>query len=370
MRPILVVIGTRPEAIKLAPVVLALRDRGAPVHLLSTGQHREMLLSVLRAFDLTPDQDLELMTPDQGLAGLSVAILSAVTPVLEKESPPWVVVQGDTTTVAMVSLAAFYRRLPVAHVEAGLRTRTRYAPFPAEMNRSLVGRLATRHFAPTEKAYANLMEEGVDPKDIDMVGNTVIDSLYRLRDRLAHRSFRDLGLDIPQGPQLVLVTGHRRENFGDRLRSSLLGLRKIAQEMAGQVHLVYPVHRNPNVKEAAHEILAGVPNIQLLEPLGYEPFLKLMTKARLIITDSGGVQEEATALGIPTLVTRITSERPEAMEAGVAELVGTDTDRVAEAALKILRDPEEWQRRAQPSEVFGDGRAAERIAESLLGILG
>ena len=366
MQPILVVIGTRPEAIKLVPVVLALRARGASVHLLSTGQHREMLLSVLDAFDLTPDQDLEIMTPDQGLAGLSAAILSEMTPVLEKGSPPWVVVQGDTTTVAMVSLAAFYRRLPVAHVEAGLRTHERYDPFPEEMNRSLMGRLATRHFAPTDQAYANLLAEGVEPGEIEMVGNTVIDSLYRVRDRLAHRSFRDVGLDIPQNRQLVLVTGHRRENFGDRLRSSFLGLRKIAQELADQVHLVYPVHRNPNVQEAAHEILAGVPNIQLLEPLGYEPFLKLMTEARLIITDSGGVQEEATALGIPTLVTRLTSERPEAMESGVAELVGTDCDRVARAALNILRDPEEWRKRARPCAVFGDGQAAERIAESLL----
>ncbi len=362
--PVMVTIGTRPEVIKAVPVIFALRARGIPTFVLSTGQHREMLEQVLRVFELVPDRDLEVMQPGQSLASLSSAILGAIDDLLAKVEPAWIVVQGDTTTVAMVALAAFYRKIPVGHIEAGLRTHEKYDPFPEEMNRTLLGRLADLHFAPTAAARDNLLAEGVADERIHLVGNTVIDALLLARDRVAARPAEELGLVLPPGRRLILVTGHRRENFGQGLRDVFRALREIAEEH-GDVEVLYPVHLNPEVRGPAHELLRDVPNLRLAGPLDYAAFVKAMTSAHLIITDSGGVQEEATALGIPALVTRGTSERREAMDAGVAELVGTDPERIVAAARQLLTDPAHHAARAVASDVFGDGNTGTRIAAIL-----
>jgi UDP-N-acetylglucosamine 2-epimerase (non-hydrolysing) len=360
-----VVVGTRPEAIKLAPVVLALAGAGVPATVLSTGQHRELLGPMLEAFGVVPDRDLELMRPDQSLAALSAGLLAGADAWLAEAEPGWVVVQGDTTTVAMVALAAFYRRIPVAHVEAGLRTGDRYDPFPEELNRTLLGDLATLHFAPTPRARANLLAQGVPEAAVHVVGNTVVDALRHVERRVAGRPLAEFGLPEPGGRKLVLVTGHRRENFGPGFAGVFAGLRRIVEEHPGEVLLVYPVHLNPNVRGPAHDVLGDVPGIHLAEPLDYPHFGRLLLDAWLVVTDSGGVQEEAAALGVPTLVTRRTSERPEALEAGVAELVGTDPERIAAAAHRLLADPAARAARAVPTDVFGDGHAAERIVEVL-----
>jgi UDP-N-acetylglucosamine 2-epimerase (non-hydrolysing) len=363
--PVAVVVGTRPEAIKLAPVIAELRRAGLPATVLSTGQHREMLGQVLELFSIRPDRDLDLMRPDQSLAALSAGLLERADSWLAEAEPGRVVVQGDTTTVAMVALAAFYRRVPVAHVEAGLRTRRRYDPFPEELNRTLLGTLADLHFAPTPGARDHLLAEGVDPEAIHVVGNTVVDALRHVERELLEEPLAELGVEIPAGRRLVLVTGHRRESFGAGFRGIFEGLARIAGEHPGTVEVVYPVHLNPNVRRPARERLAGIANVQLIEPVDYRTFVRLMLAAELIVTDSGGVQEEAAALGVPVLVTRATSERPEAIEAGVAELVGTDPDRIATAARRLLDDPAYRASRAVPSDVFGDGRAAQRIVSVL-----
>ena len=286
MKRVLVVYGTRPEAIKLAPVVLALRRAGVPTFLLSTGQHREMLASVLGAFGLVPDRDLGVMRPDQSLAGLSARILQAADQVLTELEPSWVVVQGDTTIVAMMALAAFYRKLRVAHVEAGLRTGDRYDPFPEEMNRTLLAPLAALHFAPTERARENLLAEGVPAGAVQVVGNTVIDALRHVEARVRPEPFSRYGLPDPAGRHLVVVTGHRRESFGAGFEGVFAGLAELAGKLTGEVLIVYPVHLNPNVREPAHRLLAGLPDLALIEPLAYEPFVKLLTSARLIVTGS------------------------------------------------------------------------------------
>ena len=359
--PVMVVLGTRPEAIKLVSVIVALRQRGIPTFVLSSGQHREMLAQMLAVFDLEPDRDLAVMRENQTLAGLSASLLTATDALLQEIEPSWVVVQGDTTTVAMVSLAAFYRKVRVAHVEAGLRTHQKYDPFPEEINRTLLGPLGDLHLAPTPEARNNLLAEGVPAERIHVVGNTVIDALRLMESRVRDQSPAELGLDLATDRRLVLVTGHRRENFGAGLRGMFEGLRRIAAEHP-EVEVLYPVHLNPNVRSAADEVLAGIDNVRLTEPLDYAAFIKAMTLADLLVTDSGGVQEEAAALGIPVLVTRETSERREAIDAGVAELVGTDPDRVFAAAHRLLTDADEHARRAVPSDVFGDGCSGERIA--------
>ncbi|HEX4954517.1 MAG TPA: UDP-N-acetylglucosamine 2-epimerase (non-hydrolyzing) [Thermoanaerobaculia bacterium] len=364
--PVLVAFGTRPEVIKLAPVVQALAARQVPRFVLSTGQHRQMLDQMLGVFGLEPDEDLALMQPDQSLAGLSSAMIAAADPLLARVAPSLVVVQGDTTTVAMIALAAFYRQIPVAHVEAGLRTGVRYDPFPEEMNRSLLGRLAEWHFAPTPRAAENLFAEGISRERIFVVGNTVVDALEEVRRRVAPEPWGAFGLPDPGDRALILVTAHRRENLGGGLERLAEGLRRIALAHAGRVQVVYPVHLNPNVRSAVLPPLADLPGVTLLEPLGYPAFVKALSAARLVITDSGGVQEEATALGVPLLVTRETSERPEAIEAGVAELVGTDPERIAAAAGRLLTDAGHHASRARAAAVFGDGRAGARIVEHLL----
>jgi UDP-N-acetylglucosamine 2-epimerase len=368
--PVLVAVGTRPEVVKMAPVVRALRDAGLPTYLLSTGQHREMLEQMLEVFELRADRDLRVMRADQSLASLSADLLRGVDGVLAEVEPSWVLVQGDTTTVAMVALAAFYRQIPVGHVEAGLRTHHRYDPFPEEMNRTLLGPLASRHFAPTAPARHNLLAEAVPAERVHVVGNTVIDALRWMSAAVAERPAADFGLSLPSRDgssprRLVLVTGHRRENFGRGLQGVFQALKTIAEEHRERVEVLYPVHLNPNVRKAAHELLGDVPNLRLTEPLDYAAFVKAMTAAHLIVTDSGGVQEEAAALGIPVLVTRRTSERREAIDAGVAELVGVEPEAIVTAARRLLTDPALHARRAVPTDVFGDGCSAARIAAIL-----
>ena len=367
MSGIAVLIGTRPEAIKLMPVVRALEAAGARPSVWVTGQHREMLQPILQELDLRADHDLQVMQPGQGLVDLSARVLTATRDLVARTRPSALVVEGDTTSVAMGALAAYYEGVSVAHVEAGLRTGDRRNPFPEELNRRLVASLADLHFAPTPRARENLLREGVDPGTVHLVGNTVIDALYVARDRLIPRLPPDPLLDGIPAPsrRLVLVTAHRRESFGPDLLAIAEGLRRLARAFP-DVEVVYPVHLNPQVDGPVRESLAGVPTIHLMPPLGYLRFVQLLLRATLVVTDSGGVQEEAAALGIPLLVARRTSERLEAVEAGVAEMVGPDTDRIFEAASRLLRDPAARARRARPTSAFGDGRAAPRIAEVLL----
>jgi UDP-N-acetylglucosamine 2-epimerase (non-hydrolysing) len=357
---ILVAIGTRPEAIKMAPVVLALRQEPwADVRILATAQHRQMLDQVLGAFGLVPDIDLDIMRPDQTLPELTARLLLRLDEVLASEAPDAVLVQGDTTTVMTVAMAAFYRRIPLGHVEAGLRTGDLYNPFPEEMNRIVAGRLSRWHFAPTARSRDNLLAEGFAPDSIHVTGNTVIDALLQVAER-------DLPLpvEIPEGKRLVLVTAHRRENFGAPFREVCLAIRDLASRHP-DVHVLYPVHPNPNVTGPAREILGGHPAITLCEPLGYLAFVAAMKRATLVLTDSGGVQEEAPALGKPVLVMRHETERPEAVAEGVVQLVGPDRGAILAAADRLLDDPGAYAAMARGVSPYGDGHAAGRIAAIL-----
>ncbi|MGY4706888.1 non-hydrolyzing UDP-N-acetylglucosamine 2-epimerase [Candidatus Bipolaricaulota sp. J31] len=378
---VLCVFGTRPEAIKMAPVIKELEkhpDR-FEVRVCVTAQHREMLDQMLGLFGIDPDIDLNLMRPDQTLPELTSKVLLTMTEVLQEEKPDWVLIQGDTTTVMTTAIAAFYLRIPVGHIEAGLRTHDRYSPFPEEINRRIVSVLATYHFAPTKRAQERLLAEGVDPKNVFLTGNTIVDAIqWILKSPVseeAKRVFSELGLSDPAAAKaedlpfkVVLVTAHRRESFGPPFESLCRGLRAIA-ERNGDVLLLYPVHLNPNVRRPVMEILSGHPRIKLLEPLPYEPFVRLMNLSYLILTDSGGIQEEASVLGKPVLVLREVTERPELIEAGIGKIVGTDADRIVEEAESILRDPDVHRAMARKAELFGDGRAAERIVQILSGTL-
>jgi UDP-N-acetylglucosamine 2-epimerase len=363
-----VLLGTRPEAIKLSPVVRALAAAGAPPLVVVTGQHDEMLQPILEDLGLVPAENLQVMAPAQGLASLSARVLEAVDGLLARHRLDVVVVQGDTTSAAMAGLASFYRGVRVAHVEAGLRTNVLRNPFPEEMNRRLLARLAEAHFAPTQAARRHLLDEGVAESSVHLVGNTVVDALFDARDRLLPGRPPDAATAplLASGRRIVLLTAHRRESFGDDLRAIGEGVREVARAFAGEVAVAYPLHMNPNVAGPMRELLAHEPGIHLLPPLPYLPFLRLLLASTLVITDSGGVQEEATALGKPFLVVRKASERLEAVEAGVGELVGTDAEAIAGAASRLLRDEALYARRAVPSGVFGDGRAGERIAAVLL----
>jgi UDP-N-acetylglucosamine 2-epimerase (non-hydrolysing) len=363
MIKVLSVFGTRPEAIKLAPVILELEKQPERVENLVcvTAQHREMLDQILEWFQIEPDYDLDLMEPDQGLTGFASRALVTASKVLQEVRPDVVLVQGDTTTVVMAALAAFYQRIPVGHVEAGLRTRDRYNPFPEEINRRVTGVLATYHFAPTERAAAALRAEQMPEENIFVTGNTVIDALLMTVQRPV-----DLELGFCLDDRcLILVTAHRRESFGAPLESLCLALRDLAERNA-DVEIVYPVHLNPNVRGPAWRVLGDQPSIHLLEPLRYEQFVHLMAQAHLILTDSGGIQEEAPVLGKPTLVMRETTERPEAVEAGTARLVGTDRQRIVAEAERLLHDENAYRAAARAGSPFGDGRAAERIVNILL----
>ena len=358
-RRILVVIGTRPEAVKMAPVVHALREQPwAECRVLATAQHRQMLDQILAFFGVRPDRDLDLMRPDQSLADLTARMTAAMDPVLAEERPDFVLAQGDTTTVMVTALCSYYRRIRFAHVEAGLRTGDKWQPFPEEGNRAIVGRLADVHFAPTERSRENLLREHVPPASVHVVGNTVIDALLWAKDRVDATKFRP-----PAGKRLVLVTAHRRENFGAPFEEVCRGLRQIADR--GDVQLLYPVHPNPHVKSVVERTLAGHPHITLCAPLDYPDMVAAMQACTLILTDSGGVQEEAPSLGKPVLVLRNETERPEGVAAGAARLVGPHCERIVAAATELLDDPAAYRSMASVQNPYGDGRSAAAIARVL-----
>jgi len=366
---VLVVFGTRPEAIKLSPVVLELRSRTQfQVRVCATAQHRQLLDQVLDAFGIAPDYDLNLMRPDQTLAEATARILAALEPVLASERPDLVLVQGDTTTTLCGALAAFYQKIPVGHVEAGLRTWDCWRPFPEEVNRVLTTRLSTLHFAATEWAARNLEAEGVPRNRIAVTGNSGIDAVLYVRDRLEQGLLR--GGEWPQldrAKKLIVVTAHRRESFGQGFLRICAALSRLAQR--SDVQIVYPVHPNPNVEELVRQQLGGLANVLLVAPLDYVPFVDLMRRAHILITDSGGVQEEGPSLGKPILVMREKTERPEAVEAGTVRLVGTDVERIVGEATRLLEDPAEYQRMARVHNPYGDGQASRRIADLILSFL-
>ncbi|MBX3513886.1 MAG: UDP-N-acetylglucosamine 2-epimerase (non-hydrolyzing) [Xanthobacteraceae bacterium] len=366
---ILVAMGTRPEAIKLFPVIHALkREPNFDVTVCVTAQHREMLDQVLSIADIEPDVDLDLMRPNQSLPQITSRILTGIDDVLKEAKPDRVLVQGDTTTAMAAALSAYYRKIPVDHVEAGLRSGDIYSPFPEEVNRKVVGSLASWHFAPTPRAADALIRENVSPERIIVTGNTVIDALLETEKRIG--SFRDIKRAIDdelpdpgENRRIVLVTAHRRENFDggmDRIASAIL---KLAENE--DVLVVYPVHPNPNVRELMHRALGNHPHVRLLPPLEYVPFVYLLSRCDFVLTDSGGVQEEAPALGKPVLVMRDTTERPEGIDAGTARLVGTDPHQIHAEAMRLLRDRAHYQRMSRAHNPFGDGHASERILDVL-----
>jgi UDP-N-acetylglucosamine 2-epimerase (non-hydrolysing) len=365
---VLSVFGTRPEAVKMAPVVRQLkRTPGIDSFVCVTAQHRQMLDQVLNLFGINPDVDLDLMREDQSLAQMSAAIFTYLDPVLSDINPDWVLVQGDTTTVAITALLAYYRRIKVGHVEAGLRTHDKWQPFPEEINRRVAGVAADLHFAPTEWAHQNLLREGVSDKHIVVTGNPVIDALQVVAQQPIPESMEILLTRLNTGAggrRLILVTAHRRENFGEPLQSICEALKRLASR--GDVEIVYPVHLNPNVKEPVYRLLGNLPHVTLLPPLDYLPLVHLMKRASLVLTDSGGIQEEAPAFGVPVLVLREVTERPEGVQAGTLKLVGTDTDRIVKQAAQLLDDPVEYAKMAKAANPFGDGHAAERIVQALV----
>lgn len=359
-KKIVCVVGTRPEAVKMAPVILALRNQPwAEVRVLATAQHRNMLDQVLHFFGIAPDIDLDIMRPNQALTTLTARLLLELDSVLSAEKPDVVLVQGDTTTVMTVALACFYHRIPIGHVEAGLRTWDMQNPFPEEANRVIAGKLARWHFAPTEGSRQNLLREGVPDADILVTGNTVIDALL-----MTAAKELDVGIPLDSAKRLILVTSHRRENFGAPFREICEALRTLAQNNS-DVQLLYPVHPNPNVKDVAYEVLGNCPNIVLCEPLDYAPFVAAMKQAYLIISDSGGVQEEAPALGKPVLVLRDETERPEAVDQGVVKLVGPHYERIVAETQRLLDDASAYREMARGISPYGDGLAAGRIVKTL-----
>jgi UDP-N-acetylglucosamine 2-epimerase (non-hydrolysing) len=359
-----VLAGTRPEMIKLAPVVKALRRAGVETALVATAQHREMLDQVLEAFALTPDVDLDIMRPDQTLFDLSARLLPALERTYAQLKPSLVILQGDTTTAFLSALSAFYLKIAVGHVEAGLRTGDKHNPFPEEVNRRLISVVADLNFAPTETARRHLLAEGVDKATIHVTGNTAVDALLEVAARphtFVDETLRALDWDARR---VLLVTAHRRESFGAPLRGIFEALRTLA-ETRDDVEIVYPVHPNPNVRGPAHEMLDGAERVHLIEPLRYPDFVHAMKRATLILSDSGGVQEEAPSLDTPVLVLRDCTERPEALEAGATELVGTDPGRIVAAVERLLGDAAAYAAMARAANPYGDGHAAERIARTV-----
>jgi UDP-N-acetylglucosamine 2-epimerase (non-hydrolysing) len=369
---VLIIAGTRPEAIKMAPVIRQLQchPQQVQVSVCVTGQHRQMLDQVLHLFQIVPDYDLDLMRADQTPSQVAAAVLTALDPVLASLQPDWLLVQGDTTTVMAAALAAHHRRVRVAHVEAGLRTYDRANPFPEEMNRVVADHVCELHFAPTTGAQANLLREGIPPAGIFVTGNTVIDALLwassQPLDAATAAGLAEYGLlEAPAAGPLILVTAHRRENHGQPIQDICQALRQLSRAWPG-CRIVYPVHRNPNIWNPVHALLDGAPGITLIPPVDYLTLVHLMKQSTLILTDSGGIQEEAPSLGRPVLVLRKTTERPEAVEAGVVRMVGTGTERIVAEVNRLLADSQAYRQMAQGVNPYGDGRAAERIAAVLL----
>jgi UDP-N-acetylglucosamine 2-epimerase (non-hydrolysing) len=364
---VMVVFGTRPEAIKMAPVVEALKATpGIETLVAVTAQHRQMLDQVLDLFGIVPDDDLDVMAPGQALPDLFGRILSGMTEVLARRKPDLVLVHGDTSTTFATALAAFYAKVAIGHVEAGLRTGDLQAPWPEEANRRLTAPLTALHFAPTDQSRSNLLAENLPAGGVHVTGNTVIDALLAVVDRFKKDPALAAGLAerfpfLDDGKRLVLITGHRRENFGDGFEQICLALRELAQR--GDVQLVYPVHLNPQVQEPVNRILSGIHNVTLIPPQDYLPFVYLMSRAHVILTDSGGIQEEAPSLGKPVLVMRDTTERPEAVDAGTVRLVGTDRARIVAEVSRLLDDEDAHRAMARAHNPYGDGQAARRIAD-------
>jgi UDP-N-acetylglucosamine 2-epimerase (non-hydrolysing) len=367
---ILSIFGTRPEAVKMAPIVREIEGTpGLQSRVCVTAQHRQMLDQVLNLFDIEPDVDLNLMQPGQTLAGLTARVFTHLDPVLADLEPDWVLVQGDTTTVMAASIAAFYRQIKVGHVEAGLRTGDKWQPFPEEVNRKIAATSADLHFAPTEWSRQNLLRENVPAENIVVTGNSVIDALLWA----AGKPFELESLGIPalrdEQTRLITVTAHRRENHGEPLEDICKALRQLAEHYGEGLQIVYPVHLNPNVQEPVHRLLADIPNITLLAPLDYLPLVNLLKRSTLVLTDSGGLQEEAPGLGVPVLVLREVTERPEGVEAGTVKLVGTDPETIVSTARRLLDDPKAHEEMAKKINPYGDGHAAQRIVEAILNYL-
>jgi UDP-N-acetylglucosamine 2-epimerase (non-hydrolysing) len=371
-KKILLVFGTRPEAIKMAPLVKMFRQHTDrfDTKVCVTAQHRQMLDQVLLFFEITPDYDLNLMRPGQNLYQLTADVIVGLKPILEEFAPDTVFVHGDTTTSSAAALAAFYAGAKVAHVEAGLRTYNKQAPFPEEMNRQITSRLTDYHFAPTETAKQNLLREGIIENSIIVTGNTVIDALLWAQEKLEHYSdaeIQQLKSIIDPTKKLILVTGHRRENFGDGFLNICKAIKYVAETNA-DTQIVYPVHLNPNVRELVYELLGGLPRIKLISPLAYPAFVWLMKKSYLILTDSGGVQEEAPSLGKPVLVMRETTERPEAVAAGTVKMVGTDMGKIVTNIKLLLTDKETYEQMSKAHNPYGDGKSSEKIGQFLLNL--
>lgn len=371
-KKVLIAFGTRPEAIKMAPVVEAFKQNGSmDVIVAVTAQHRQMLDQVLELFEIVPDEDLDLMRPGQTLSDLFTRILAGMNEVIARHKPDIVLVHGDTSTTLATALAAFYNRVKVGHVEAGLRTGDIWAPWPEEANRRLTTPLSTLHFAPTQRSRDNLLAETVNAESIEVTGNTVIDALLKVVERIQHDPALSAQLKnqfpfLDADRRLVLVTGHRRENFGAGFEQICFALKALAKR--GDVQLVYPVHLNPSVQEPVNRILAGVDNVVLIEPQDYLPFVYLMSRASLIITDSGGVQEEAPSLGKPVLVMRETTERPEAVDAGTVRLVGTNAEQIVSEATRLLDDAAAYAEMSRAHNPYGDGLASARIVRRVCNI--
>jgi UDP-N-acetylglucosamine 2-epimerase (non-hydrolysing) len=364
---VLSVVGTRPEAIKMAPVINEMArysDRICQV-VCVTAQHRDMLDQMLKVFDIKPDYDLDLMQGDQGLSQLTASLVAGLDAVVAAERPDWLLLQGDTTTAMAASLVGFYRGVKVGHVEAGLRTDDIFQPFPEEINRRIADLVSTVHFAPTEQNRRRLVNEGVAPEGIVVTGNTVVDALVSTVRRVGQRPLSNI-LRAVDGKRLILVTLHRRENFGAPLKEVCRALREIAYRFRHEIHIVYPVHRNRNIWGPVHQMLGGIPNITLLDPVDYETAVQLLSHSDFVLTDSGGLQEEAPTLHKPVLVLRNVTERQELVEAGGAKLVGTDARLIVQESARLLEDEKYYRRMASVPNPFGDGRASERIVASLL----
>ncbi|GJM61504.1 non-hydrolyzing UDP-N-acetylglucosamine 2-epimerase [Persicobacter diffluens] len=367
MKKILLVFGTRPEAIKMAPLVKAFQKdtHNFQTKVCVTAQHREMLDQVLAFFDIQADFDLDLMKPNQNLYSLTADIVTGMKPVLEDFQPDYVFVHGDTTTTMATSIAGFYSGAKVCHIEAGLRTFNKRAPFPEEINRQVTGRIADYHFAPTTKSQQNLLQENVPAESILVTGNTVIDALLESVERAnqleGHHEIESVKAKVNFDKEIILVTGHRRENHGQGFLNICEALRKISEQSDAEI--IYPVHLNPNVQKPVYKLLGELPNVHLIDPLSYPAFVWLMDKAKLIITDSGGVQEEAPSLGKPVLVMRDTTERPEAVEAGTVILVGTDKEKIQFEALDLINNSKRYEQMSMLHNPYGDGKACERVVE-------
>lgn len=365
----LIIFGTRPEVIKLFPVIRGLKKyKDADVKICATAQHREMLDQFLEFFNITPDYDLDIMAENQTPSYVASQIFAKLGPVLKKKKPNYVIIQGDTTTVAAASMCAFYNRVKVAHVEAGLRTFNKWLPFPEEINRKIAGVVADIHFAPTKRAKQNLIKEGVNEKDIYITGNPVIDSLQYVVKKIENEKnseFKEIVLENDK--KLILVTAHRRENIGEPLKNICYALKAISEIYDREILIVYPVHLNPNVWNTVHDILDGNKNIKFIPPVDYFQLVYLMKESYLVLTDSGGIQEEAPSLGKPVLVLREVTERPEAVEAGTVKLVGTDKERIVRETVKLMEDKKEYEKMARAVNPYGDGKAGDRIAKILMG---